>query len=351
MKALLEEICSVGKAVRLCDEKNGEAHEVVSVFVGGGTPSILLPEWMKKIFKCLEENFCFAENPEISIEANPGTVSLEKLKIYRECGINRISFGLQSAENEQLKRLGRIHTFEIFLESFRQAREAGFQNINVDLMFDLPGQTRESWEKTLRTAAALHPEHISAYSLILEEGTPFGENPPELPDEDTEYFMYEDTAAVLSEYGYEQYEISNYAREGFACRHNIGYWQGTEYLGLGLGASSLFEEMRFFNSKDMDEYLSHSKEPDRIRKEKEMLTEENQMEEFMFLGLRMTRGVSEKEFQRRFGVSLEEIYGDVLSKYRKLGLMEEAHGFWRFSRKGIHVSNPILADFLFDEES
>lgn len=335
-KALLREI----EAVKT------EKREVSSIFVGGGTPSALSPSLMGDIFEKIHESFSVAQDAEITIEANPGTLSKEKLFLYKNAGINRLSLGLQSPEEAELKSLGRIHTYEEFLESFSLAREAGFQNINVDLMCALPDQTYEGWIRNLRTVAALHPEHISAYSLIIEEGTPFAKRKLNLPDEDTEYRMYEDTAGILAEYGYEQYEISNYAKKGFVCRHNIGYWTRKEYLGLGLGAASLWGNQRFSNTSDFSAYLKESGSPETIRENREILSLEDEMSEFMFLGLRMTEGVSKAEFLESFGTPIESVYGKVLDKYKNMGLLEEKEGRIFLTRAGIHVSNGVMAEFL-----
>lgn len=326
-----------------------EAYEIVSVFIGGGTPSVLKAEAIASIMRTLQEQFFFCEDAEVTIEANPGTVDLEKLTIYRNVGINRLSLGLQSTDAEELKLLGRIHSYEEFLKSYEWAREAGFSNINIDLMFAIPGQTGEAWRQHLYQVAELNPEHISAYSLIIEEGTPFAEQNLDLPDEDTEYQMYEDTAEILERYGYRQYEISNYAKQGYMCRHNAGYWQRREYLGFGLGASSLYGGMRFSNTHQMQEYLKESRNPDQIRKDVTVLSRNEQIEEFMFLGLRMTEGISEKKFEENFDVRLMDVYGDILQKYEETGFMEHIETKWRLTRKGIHVSNHILADFLLDE--
>ena len=324
--------------------------EITTVFIGGGTPSVPDPALMGAILDQIRNKFFMAPDAEITIEANPGTLYKEKLQEYRKHGVNRLSLGLQSPQNRELKILGRIHTWEEFLESFFMAREAGFSNINIDLMSAIPEQTYEDWEKNLRTVAELSPEHISAYSLIVEEGTPFWERELDLPDEDTEYQMYEDTAGILAEYGYQQYEISNYAKDGYACRHNIGYWKRTEYLGLGLGASSLYGENRFSNTRDMQEYLGFSGNTERIRKDVLKLSLKDQIEEFMYLGLRMTEGISEIDFEQNFGQKLENIYGSVLQKYKETGFLEKTGTNWRFTRKGIHVSNHILAELLLDEE-
>lgn len=323
--------------------------EISTVFIGGGTPSAVRSESIIRIMDALRRRFVFSENTEITMEANPGTLTPEKLKAYRNGGINRLSIGLQSADDRELLSLGRIHTYQEFLESYFLAREAGFDNINIDLMLAIPGQTRKSWNRNLKTVADLRPEHISAYSLIVEEGTPFAARKLELPDEDEEYRMYEDTAGILGEYGYHQYEISNYAVKGYECRHNKGYWRRTDYLGLGLGAASLTGgNTRWNNTRNMQEYLKNSGNPQKIRKDVSVLTGKEQQEEFMFLGLRMTEGISETEFQSCFGIPLSDIYGEILNKYKNMGLLEKVNGFWRFTRRGIHVSNWILADFLQD---
>lgn len=340
IEALLKEIRAA---------EHTEDYEIVSVFIGGGTPSALKAEAIASIMRTLQEKFFFCEDAEVTIEANPGTVDPEKLTIYRNVGINRLSLGLQSTDAEELKLLGRIHSYEEFLKSYEGAREAGFSNINIDLMFAIPGQTGEAWRQHLYQVAELNPEHISAYSLIIEEGTPFAEQNLDLPDEDTEYQMYEDTAEILERYGYRQYEISNYAKQGYMCRHNAGYWQRLEYLGFGLGASSLYGGMRFSNTHQMQEYLKESRNPDQIRKDVTVLSRNEQIEEFMFLGLRMTEGISEKKFEENFNVRLMDIYGDILQKYEETGFMEHIETKWRLTRKGIHVSNHILADFLLDE--
>lgn len=357
-----------------------EAYHVVSIFIGGGTPSLLVPAQVFSIFDAVRETFMVDKDAEITIEMNPGTVSPEKLIAYRQVGISRLSIGLQSVRNEELKVLGRIHTFEDFLHTYEMARREGFGNINIDLMSGIPFQTLDGWKESLEKVAGLGPEHISAYSLIVEDGTPFARRELKLPGEDEEYQMYEDTADILKRYGFEQYEISNYAKNGYECRHNIGYWKRTEYLGLGLGSASLVDEelwkclcgeetsgsseregmdgteycspeqreYRFCNTRNLQEYLESSRNPRIIRRDVTALSEKEQQEEFMFLGLRMTKGISVQEFRGRFGKEIEEIYGKVLKKYEAMGFLEESGGFWRFTRKGIHVSNHILSDFLQD---
>ncbi len=272
---------------------------------------------------------------EITIEMNPGTVDKEKLRTYREVGINRLSIGLQSALDEELKKLGRIHTFEEFLDTYKLAREAGFHNINIDLMSAIPGQTVESYEYTLRTVAEIKPEHISAYSLIIEEGTPFYErygqaqHQEELPGEEDERRMYQMTKEILAQYGYERYEISNYAKKGYACRHNLGYWERAEYLGIGRGASSLMDNQRWIQGEEREE-----------------IDRQGQMEELMFLGLRKMEGVSCAAFEKAFGCTIESVYDEVIQRMKEMGLMEDADGYLRLTERGIDLSNYVMSEFL-----
>ena len=322
-------------------EEFAKAYRVVSIFVGGGTPSILEAEQMKEIFNSIKETFKLTCDAEITVEMNPGTVTSEKLITYRECGVNRLSIGLQSVNNHELKALGRIHTYEEFLETYQMAREAGFGNINIDLISAIPHQTVESWRESLEKVVELNPEHISAYSLIIEEGTPFyerygeGKHDEELPSEEDERQMYYDTREILSSYGYERYEISNYAKPGYECRHNLGYWERCEYLGIGVGAASLIGNQRWSQGDDLNESL-----------EVEELTRENEMEEFMFLGLRKIQGVSVRKFYDVFGIAMNEIYGDVIKIMKSKGLLEEVNGFVRLTESGIDVSNYVMSEFL-----
>ena len=338
--ALAGEIRRAGQDAKGC--------RAVSVFFGGGTPTVLTGGQLSRLLSEIKKSFRLAGDCEITLEANPGTLDPEKLRLCREAGFNRISIGCQSADNRELRRLGRIHTWEEFLEGFRQAREAGFSNINVDLMSGIPGQTLVSWETSLRKTAELGPEHISAYSLILEEGTPFYKNREklDLPDEDTERRMYERTGEILEEYGCRQYEISNYAREGYRCRHNLGYWTGREYLGLGLGASSLWRDTRFRNTDSMEEYLKDSGNLPKIRREEEKLSVSDRQSEYMILGLRLTEGISLAGFRETFGTDVRKVWPGVLEKYKGYGLLEEAAGRLKFTGEGISLSNVVLAEFL-----
>ena len=382
MDKLLEEICGQGP--------NFQEYRVSTIFVGGGTPSILPADLIMELFATLSENFDISPDAEITMEANPGTLTMEKLEVYRQSGVNRLSIGLQSADDKELKYLGRIHSYDSFLKSFQRARQAGFKNINVDLMSALPGQDVHSWKNTLKKVMMLKPEHISAYSLIIEEGTPFyerfgepqgkqssvvcgesdadrgGAHPapktaaeiaaraavmtlPDLPDEDTDREMYHLTKEMMAAHGYDRYEISNYAKKGYECRHNIGYWTGVEYLGLGLGASSYTYGYRYHNTENLQEYLSlNLYEGGAAARDIEELSLEDKMEEFMFVGLRMMKGVSGSEFLDRFGQNMWNVYGDALKKLEQQGLIEADAPMVRLTELGIDVSNVVLSEFLLD---
>ncbi len=347
MEALLTEL--VGSAVHY------QEYEIDTIFFGGGTPSVVEPFYIKRILDGVREHYDLRGDAEITIELNPGTVDREKLSIYKEAGVNRLSIGLQSASDEELKRLGRIHTWEAFLQTYHTARELGFDNINVDLMSALPGQTIESYQETLDKVLALspRPEHISAYSLILEEGTPFyemhGKGQIEFPGEEVDRQMYHLTKVCLAEAGYGRYEISNYALPGYECRHNIGYWNRTDYIGFGIGAASLFENSRFRNTDDINEYIMAPMEG---KRDIEELTTQDCMEEYMYLGLRMTEGVSVGGFQAKFGVSMQEVYGSVIDKNKNEGLLEicpiKTEERLQLTELGLDVSNYVMAQFLLD---
>lgn len=318
-------------------KKLPEDYEAVTVFFGGGTPGILKGELLCSILRALRDRFSVREDAEITVEANPGTVNRDKLVQYREAGVNRISLGLQSADNQELKLLGRIHTWEQFLESFQLARETGFRNINVDLMSALPGQTTESVHRTLERVLALSPEHISAYSLILEEGTPlykrYEGHPELLPSEEEERQMYYDTRDRLCACGYEHYEISNFAKPGYACRHNLGYWERTDYKGFGLGAASLLKNVRHTNQTDLTEYLKGN-----FAGTEDPLTEQAVREEYFFLGLRKMEGVEPGRYR--------EHYEERIQRLQAQQLLEEKDGRIRLTERGTDVSNYVMAQFL-----
>ena len=342
-KRLMKDIDVMGK-------RYGEI-PVETIFIGGGTPSVPDSALIVEIMEHVRHAFHVADGAEISMEANPGTVTREKLTDYRKAGINRLSFGLQSANDRELKLLGRIHTWAEFLESFTLARECGVANLNIDLMSALPGQTCESWKETLSRVTDLDPEHISAYSLIIEEGTPFGERYGSeegrklLPDEDSEREMYHETKRFLKDCGYERYEISNYAKPGRECRHNIGYWTGVPYLGLGLGASSYLDGCRFSVNPDMKQYLE---EKPGMFADIEKLTKKDMEEEFFYVGLRMTAGVSLSEFERRFGISAKEVYPGLMETFVKEKAARFEGDRFVLTDYGLDVSNYIMAQFLQD---
>lgn len=330
---------------------NFQDYQVSTIFIGGGTPSILPSDLFGELLGVIWECFDIADGAEITVEANPGTLTMEKLETYLEGGINRISIGLQSSDDMELKALGRIHTFDEFLKSYQRARQAGFTNINVDLMSGIPGQDIHSWRNTLRKVMMLKPEHISAYSLIVEEGTPFyeryGSDRRGLPDEETDREMYHLTKEMMESQGYSRYEISNYARPGFECRHNIGYWTGVDYLGLGLGASSYTHGFRYHNTADFQDYLRMNlREAGAASQDIQALSHEEKMEEFMFLGLRMMKGVSGSEFLGRFGQNMWNVYGDVLGRLEEQKLIEVEVPVVRLTELGIDVSNMVLSKFL-----
>lgn len=327
---------------------------VKTVFIGGGTPSSLKGEYIAEIMNTVREVFYIPGLekglPEITMEVNPGTLTPDKLKLCKLAGINRLSFGLQSVDNRELKLLGRIHTYETFLENYRLAREIGFHNINIDLMSALPGQTLTDWLNTLKQVIQLNPEHISAYSLILEEGTPFySRYQEEDQNEELDRTIYARTKEVLEAAGYFRYEISNYAKSGYESRHNTSYWVRTDYLGMGLGAASLLNNTRYQNTESLSEYLELSKDYHDIRGSREVLSVSGQMEEFMFLGLRMSKGINKIDFQNLFGTSLEAVYGGVINKSLAEGLIDCKGDTIYLTDKGIDLSNRVLSGFLLDE--
>lgn len=348
-------------------EERGEEYGtylVTSIFFGGGTPSVADPVWIEKILNYVKTHFPIYEKIEITMEVNPGTVNEEKLRRYKEAGVNRLSIGMQSANNDLLKILGRIHTFEQFKETYELATKCGFDNVNVDIMGALPKQSMEDYRTTIGKVVGLNPapKHISLYSLILEENTVFydwyeagkmrqkgdSEDSEEagailLPDEDMERAMYAEGNRLLKEAGYIHYEISNYAKEGYECRHNCGYWTRANYLGFGIGAASMVENVRFSNTPDLMTYLNC---PTMAVEERTVLGKKEQMEEFMFLGLRMMEGVSRQKFFDTFGTSMDEVYGKVISKFMEEGLLEERTDRLVLTDKGIDLDNYVSAGFL-----
>ncbi len=344
----VEALC---REIRWYGRQNRFRHRpVISVFFGGGTPSLMCEAQIFRVMAELRENFIIRRNAEITMEANPGTLTPGKLKQMCFCGVNRLSLGLQSTSDRELKLLGRIHNYGAFLQSFKWAREAGFENINVDLISAVPEQTVVSYRKSLEQIIALGPEHISAYSLIIEPGTLFEtmmqEGKLRLPEEEEERKMYHLTQSCLSRAGYERYEISNYASPGFECRHNMGYWQGRDYLGLGLGASGFIDGCRFSNTTNMKDYLTLENGAQGWYSETEHLSRKAKMEEFMFLGLRLLRGVSEKAFYQKFDEKIMAVYGEAICKNETYGLLLRRNGRLRLTERGLDLANMVMADFI-----
>lgn len=344
VRALVREIEAVGR----------RAPALSSLFLGGGTPSLLEPEELNLIFGAVHRHFTLPKEAECTIEANPGTITAGKAECWRNLGINRISMGVQSLEDSLLKRLGRIHTAEDARRQFQLLRKAGFRNISMDLMMGLPDQSLQQWQDTLKEAVSWEPEHISCYSLIVEEGTPFSREQEQgtlaLPSEEEERAMYHWTVTYLKAHGYHQYEISNFAREGRESRHNLGYWERRPYIGVGLGAASLIEEngssCRYRNTEQLQRYLDESGQPEGIQEDRQLLNRRDQMEEFMFLGLRKTAGISRIDFQTRFGAEPEEIFGAALQKQLGDGLLASDGKRYFLTTLGMDLGNQVFAAFL-----
>ena len=351
-------------------------YSVDSVFIGGGTPTVLPVDAMCDLLEGVRRHFNVARNAEFTLEANPATVSSASLGKYRKLGVNRLSIGLQSANADELSALSRIHSLDDFEASYKAARKAGFDNINVDLMYGIPLQTAESFSHTLDYVTALSPEHISVYGLKIEEGTPFARvrNTLILPDEDTEADMYFDCIRYLEVKGYKHYEISNFAIPGYECRHNLKYWNCNEYLGLGCAAHSYFSGMRFSMKRNLDLYIS-AMEADisgggmlgcdgishdaagrlqSVSPIDEMYTikENERVGEYIMLRLRLADGISSSEFSSRFNMNFDALYGRRLKIYIDNGFMSYDGDRYAFTPKGMYVSNYILSAILdFDEES
>ena len=372
LRALINEIKTF-EQTEAARELDLKAQTVTSVFFGGGTPTVIQKDYLGEILETLKEVFRFSEDCEISLECNPGTVDLEYLESVRSYGFNRLSIGLQSALDKELKRIGRIHTYEQFRQTYEAAVKAGFDNINVDLISALPDQRKEDIDATLDKILSLspRPQHISSYSLILEEGTGlmdlYEKGLLNLPDEDSERDFHWRIIDRLEKEGFRQYELSNMALPGYECRHNIGYWQGKKYIGFGLGAASYTEKERFSNTRDMEEYISYfGEEPEReestekeltkeqLKKEKPYsekysLTASDRMSEFMFLGLRMTKGISQAGFREKFGKDLTESYGKEIEKHIGEKLLCTEGDYLMLTRKGQDLANYVFSDFIISE--
>lgn len=323
--------------------------EINTIFIGGGTPSVLESNELECLLKEIAK-LNMAKDIEYSMECNPGNLTEEKLEVMKKYGVNRISMGLQAKQDNLLKGLGRIHNYKTFKENFLLAKKVGFNNINVDLMFGLPNQRLNEWEETLREIISLEPAHISAYSLIIEEGTAFYnlyENDKlKLPTEEEERKMYHLAKKILEENGFNQYEISNYAKEGKECRHNLAYWNMDNWIGVGSAAASYINGKRIKNISSVEEYINSINEKGEAVEEIINNSKNDNMEEFMFMGLRKINGIDENEFKKRFSMNINDVYGEILNKYIDEGLLISDSGRIFLSEKGIEISNIIMADFL-----
>jgi len=327
---------------------------VPTLYLGGGTPSLMAPELVGRIIDAADKLFGLERDAEITLEANPGTLSLDRLAGYRTAGVTRLSLGVQSFNDEQLIRLGRIHSAREAKESYDSARAAGFANIGMDLIHSLPGETAAIWRTDLSMAVALGPEHISAYDLTVEEGTPFhilrSAGRLHLPDEDEATDMFQDTALRLGAAGYEHYEISNFARAGFRSRHNQVYWRRGAYLGLGAGAHSFFPSpdfgVRWRNAENPERYMEFLAQELLPEEELTAVSQREAMAEFFFLGLRMREGVAVEAFLRSFGISPEEAYPGEMAKLLSSGLLEREGDWLRLSKRGMMVANQVFMRFL-----
>ncbi len=318
-----------------------------SIFFGGGTPSLVPAEYIAGVIERIGRYIEIPTDAEITIEANPGTVDMEKLKAYQKAGVNRISFGVQSFDADLLKTLGRIHTPEEAKNAVRMAKEAGFDRISIDLMYALPNQTMKSWLATIETALELPVDHISAYSLIVEEGTQMGkwvsEGSVTLPDEDTVNEMQRMAIARFEKAGLMRYEISNFAIPGSESRHNMAYWQDVDYLGLGCAAHSLIGNRRFSNPDALDEYLSGARMLDETER-----SEADRKEEIIMLSTRMTAGLDMRRWQAEFGENFETRYQKPIEKMKNYGLVEIENGFMRLTPMGMELQDAVVMEFLDD---
>lgn len=331
----------------LCDEIRSYKEQKISVntiFFGGGTPSLLTNGEFLRIFQSITSSFLLSEDTEFTIECNPKTLTKEKLYCYLKCGVNRLSIGLQSIHEKELSLLGRIHNFEDFLESYHLAREVGFKNINLDLMYGIPSQTIESFQDTLKKVVSLSPEHISVYGLIVEEGTPLAKKMSSLdmPEEESECDMYYFASEYLGENGYIHYEISNYSKNGFESRHNLKYWRCQEYIGVGLSAHSYFKDFRSENTSDFETYISNYNKKIKA----EFIDCENKAFEYVMLGLRLKEGISLFDFENKFGYSFLKNRENIIEKLISENLVVKSGDTLSLTERGFYLSNWILSELL-----
>ena len=333
---------------------NAKSAPIETVFIGGGTPSILPAPLLTRLLHGLRHHYSIPEGVEFTSEANPGTLTEPWLEAALSGGVNRLSMGMQAAQPDLLRTLGRIHSQQDVADSVRLAREMGVRNLSLDLMFGLPGQTPEMWRASIDAALSLSPEHMSCYGLIPEDGTPLKRDLDAgrltLPDEEAERQMYDDTLSILAAQGYQQYEISNFAKPGRECRHNIGYWTRVPYIGLGASAASFLQTasggLRLTNPARIRDYIAMAQEKAWRRRERTSLLPEDARFESLMLGLRMTRGVSEADFEGMHGMTLDAYCGDVLRQQEQHGLLVHQDGRWALTRRGMDVQNAILVEIM-----
>ena len=336
----------------LCSHMRSEAHiykdyEIDTVFFGGGTPSVLSCESFSAIANTIKECFNLSKSLEFTVEANPGTLDREKLLTYKRAGVNRLSIGLQSANEQELHTLGRIHSLSVFEQGYALARECGFNNISVDVMYGLPNQKIEDFAKTLDHVCDLKPEHISAYCLKIEENTPFGKMKDTLclPGEDEEYEMYMLLCDKLKSFGYEQYEISNFAQKGFHSRHNMKYWLSQEYISYGPASHSYFGGVRYSYCRSIDKYMEKPTKEYEVENCERRVAKIDEMDEYVMLKLRLSQGVDEQEFYERFSATFIQEYPQI-EEFVKSGYMEHKNGAYCMNSRGFFVSNYILTEIL-----
>ena len=328
---------------------------VATVFFGGGTPTLLSGEQIEAMMGAVRDCFDVQQDAEISMEGNPGTLVMENLHAYRAAGVNRLSLGVQSMDDQLLAAIGRIHSAKEAEQAVRMAREAGFDNINLDLMYGLPGQSAMQWKETLQKAIALGPEHLSCYSLILEEGTPLHDSVragtcAPLPDEDEMEKMDTLTLLMTREAGYAQYEVSNFARMGRQCRHNIVYWECLPYLGVGLGAHSDMDGRRFYNPQSWEDYLAMAESELTERAHENRGTADERMFERMMMGLRQTRGVDAARFERDFGRTIEAVWPQTIAEMTRKNVMTFNKERIRLTPRGMQVMNGVLVSLMEEAE-
>lgn len=353
INSLKQEIIQYAQENKVMSDHNLEPKYILkTIYIGGGTPSAIPEKYIAEILETVKENFQIKEDAEITIEVNPGTATKEKLLTYKNSGINRLSIGLQAVQDEILKKIGRIHTYQDFLDTYNYARNVGFENINIDLMIDLPDQTLDNVKESVKEIIKLKPEHLSVYSLILEKNTRMYEmissKIVEIAPDDIERQMYWYVKKTLEKHGYMQYEISNFAKPGFESRHNMDCWNQNEYIGVGTAACSYIENKRYSNIEILDEYITNieNKESNKNLILEEVLDLESKMNEYMMLGLRKIDGVDIQTFENKFYINPIMKYCKTLEKLNHEGLIEINANSIKLTNKGIDLANLVWEEFI-----